>query len=183
MLAAEKKKRYTIDDYLLLEEGAPFQLIENDLVMSPSPIPLHQFISGRLFVTISLFLDQTKNKGVAMYAPMDVYFDDGNTFQPDLLFIAENRKDIIENRVNGAPDMVIEILSPSNAYYDLRQKKDIYEKYGVKEYIIIDPIEESAELYVIENAVYKLHQKAYKNDTLASLILPGLNFGLTKIFS
>jgi Uma2 family endonuclease len=64
--------------------------------------------------------------------PMDVKLDEGNVLQPDILYITGERKEIIKDRVEGAPDLVIEILSPSNAYYDLRQKKNIYEKYGVK---------------------------------------------------
>ena len=63
---------------MLLEEGVPFQLINYDLVMSPSSIPEHQIISGRLFNKISVFLEQTNNNGVAMYSPMDVYLDEGN---------------------------------------------------------------------------------------------------------
>src|SRR5476651_62728 len=98
MLITEQKKKYTVADYLLLEEGAPFQLIGNDLVMSPSPLPLHQFISGKLFNRITFFLDQSNNKGAVIYAPIDVYFDEGNVFQPDLLFIAEDHLDIIKNR-------------------------------------------------------------------------------------
>lgn len=181
MLLAEKKK-YTIDDYILLEEGAPFQLINYDLIRSPSPLPTHQIVSGKLFNVISLFLDQTGNEGIVMFAPMDVYFDNGNVFQPDLLFISAERTEIIKNRVEGAPDLVIEILSPSNAYYDLRLKKSAYEKYGVKEYIIVDPVEESLELHILENAVYVLKQKAQKSELLHSQVLQGLSFDLNKIF-
>lgn len=182
MLTAEKKKKYTLDDYLLLEEGAPFQLVENDLIRSPSPIFNHQLISGNLFIELSLFLRQTNHHGIVMYAPMDVYFDDDNVFQPDLLFIADSKSEIIKDRIEGAPDLIIEILSPSNAYYDLRQKKNVYEKHGVKEYIIVDPFEESAELYLLENAVYILQQKALKHQSLNSVILSGLSFDLTKVF-
>jgi Uma2 family endonuclease len=118
-----------------------------------------------------------------MHAPMDVKFDDGNVLQPDILYISAERKlDLIKSRVEGAPDMVIEILSPSNAYYDLRQKKDIYEKYGVKEYIIIDPIEQSVELYTLKSNAYNLHQKAQNNESLNSLILPGFSIDLSKLF-
>jgi Uma2 family endonuclease len=76
----------------------------------------------------------------------------------------------------------VEILSPSNAYYDLRQKKDIYEKYEVKEYIIIDPIQENAEVYILKDGVYFLHQKAQKTETLQSVLLEGFSFDLSKIF-
>ena len=140
MLAVEKKKKYTDADYMLLEEGAPFQLINYDLVMSPSPNPDHQYISIRLGQIILNFLDSINNDSYVACAPADVKFDDGNVLQPDVLYISSERKDdIVKERIIGAPDMVIEILSPSNAYYDLRQKKDIYQKNGVKEYIIIDP--------------------------------------------
>ena len=183
MLTAEKKKKYTIEDYLLLEEGAPFQLIENDLVMSPSPNPDHQLLSVRLTQMMLNHLDSINDNGFLVAAPMDVYFDEDNAFQPDILYISAERKtELIKDRIQGAPDLIIEILSPSNAYYDLRQKKDIYEKYGVKEYIIIDPLQETAELYRIENSRYHLQQKASKNELLKSLIIPGFNFDLHKLF-
>ena len=182
MLTAEKKK-YTIQDYMMLEEGAPFQLINYELVMSPAPIPEHQIISGRLFNAISFFLMQSNNNGVAIYAPVDVFFDEGNIVQPDLIFISESRRDIIQKKIEGAPDLIIEILSPSNAYYDLRQKKDLYEKYGVKEYIIVDAIAFTFELYILKDGVYQLHQKAEKNEKLNSILLSGLSFDLAKIFA
>ena len=182
VLAAEKKK-YTVDDYMMLEEGAPFQLINYDLIMSPSPTPVHQSISIRLGQLILNFLDNTKSKGVLFAAPMDVKFDDGNVLQPDILFIAESRKaDLVKDRIEGAPDLVIEILSPSTAYYDLRQKKDVYQQYGVKEYIIVDPIALNFELYALVDGVFQLYQKAEKTEQLNSLILPGLSFDLAKIF-
>jgi Uma2 family endonuclease len=124
MLTADKKKKYTVDDYLLLEEGAPFQLINYDLIMSPSPIPLHQVIIIKITQALANFLDSKNNDGFLVSAPMDVKFDDGNVLQPDILYISEERKnEIVTNRVEGAPDLIIEILSPSNAYYDLRQRR------------------------------------------------------------
>jgi Uma2 family endonuclease len=182
MLIADKKK-YTVDDYLMLEEGAPFQLINYDLVMSPSPIPIHQVISVKITQAIANFLDQKDDNGFLVSAPMDVMFDDGNVLQPDILYISENRvAELVKNRVEGAPDLIIEILSPSNAYYDLRQKKDIYEKFGVIEYIIIDPVQENADLYLLQDGVYHLHQKAQKNEILNSVILQGLGIELARLF-
>jgi Uma2 family endonuclease len=114
---------------------------------------------------------------------MDVKFDSGNVLQPDILFIVEERKsELVKDRVEGAPDLIIEILSPSNAYYDLRQKKDVYEKYGVKEYIIIDPVQENADLYALKDGAYYLHQKAQKTEILNSLLLPGFGLELSKLF-
>jgi len=182
MLITEEKKKYTVADYDLLEEGAPFQLINNDLVMSPSPLAVHQQILFNLSEIIVLY-NISSRKGQWMYAPMDVKFDDGNVLQPDILFISEERKaELIKDRVEGAPDLIIEILSPSNAYYDLRQKKELYEKYGVKEYIIIDPLAQNADLYVLVDGVYQLHQKAQKTEQLNSVLLPGLAIDLQKLF-
>ncbi len=182
MLITDEKKKYTAADYDLLEEGAPFQLINYDLIMSPSLLPVHQIILGRIFRQLSDFLDAAQNNGITMFAPVDVHFDDGNIFQPDLIYIAAERTDMVKDRVRGVPDMVLEILSPSNAYYDLRQKKDVYEKFGVKEYIIIDPIAKNAELYFLKDGNYLLQQKAQQADVLRSVILPGLELDLNKIF-
>lgn len=183
MLITEKKKKYTVEDYLLLEEGAPFQLIENELIMSPSPNPEHQLISIRLSQIMMNYLESINDNGFLVAAPMDVYLDEDNAFQPDIIYIkAERKAELVKDRIHGAPDMVIEILSPSTAYYDLRQKKDIYEKHGVKEYIIIDPIKESAELYALENSVYQLKQKAVKPQQLPSQIIDGFSFDLGKLF-
>lgn len=168
---------------MLLEEGAAFQLINYNLIMSPSPLPSHQLISLRIVRDISDFLDNKNDNGFLVYAPRDVKFDDGNVLQPDILYISEERKtEIIKERIEGAPDLIIEILSLSNAYYDLRQKKYVYEKYGVKEYIIIDLISLNAALYFLKDGVYYLHQKARIGEQLNSVILPGLAFDLKKIF-
>jgi Uma2 family endonuclease len=184
MLTIEKNKKYTVDDYMLLDEGAPFQLINFDLIMSPSPIPLHQFISGRIVYTITAFLESKNiDEGFVVSAPMDIKFDEGNVLQPDVLYIAGPTKDqLAKDRIEAMPDLVVEILSPSNAYYDLRQKKDIYEKYGVKEYIIIDPIAENADLYALKEGAYYLHQKASKTEILYSVVLHGLQIELLKLF-
>ena len=181
MLATEQKK-YTVADYEMLEQGAPFQLINYDLIMSPSPAPQHQIILGKLFLKFTEFLNQTNNRGTVLFAPMDVHFEKGNVFQPDLIFISAENNNIIQERINGSPDLIVEILSPSNAYYDLRQKKDIYEQFGVQEYIIIDPMAQSAEVYRLQNGAYQLAQKAKLQGALNSQVLPGFQLELSKLF-
>ena len=107
MLTVEKKKKYTAADYMQLEEGAPFQLINYELVMSPSPIPLHQVISRRIVSAISDFLGDKIDDGFLVYSPMDVKLDDGNILQPDILYVTPERKaQIVKERVEGAPDLV-----------------------------------------------------------------------------
>ncbi len=184
MLTAEKKKKYTEQDYSLLEEGAPFQLIDNDLIMSPAPSLLHQLILGEFYDALKAHIKQQDPNGLVVLSPIDIHLNNGNIYQPDMIYISGPRKnDIIKERIEGAPDLIIEILSPSNAYYDLRLKKDIYEKYGVKEYIIVDPIQQNAEVHLLENGLFALKQKATKTEQLNSVILPGLVFDLARIFA
>ena len=182
MHIAEKKK-YTVDDFILLDERSPFQLINYDLIVPSSHNAIHQGIILRLGQMVLNFLDN-ESSNAYVGTDVDVKFDNGNVFRPDLVFITEERrKENFTDGITGIPDMLIEILSVSSAYYDLRHKKDIYEKFGVKEYIIIDPIDEAAELYKLENGNYVLHQQAKKTEKLFSVLLPGLIFYLNRIFN
>ena len=176
----ELKTKATVKDYKKLPEGSPYQLIEGELVMSPVPKPIHQIVSGNLFEALRKFL---KDKGILLYAPVDVYLDEENAFQPDLLFISEERKDILkEDGVYGAPDLVVEILSPSTAYYDLRKKKEVYERTGVKEYWIVDPEMKSVEVYVNEEGKFRLFQELKEKGSIRSQIIEGLSIPLENIF-
>src|SRR5579871_1433380 len=97
----------------------------------------HQLLSGRLYRLV----DDLKPNGVAIYAPVDVYLDEFNIPEPDIMWVAENSTtcEITENRLIGAPDLVIEILSPSTAKRDKTDKFNLYEKHGSREYWLIDP--------------------------------------------
>ncbi len=132
-------KKYTAKDYFKLPEGSPYQLIEGELIMTPSPFTEHQAISRNLGMIIANHV--RKNKlGYVYYAPIDVYLDNRNAYQPDIIFISNKNRDIIKKTgIDGSPDLVVEILSQSNAYYDKKVKKEVYERSGVTEYIIIDP--------------------------------------------
>ncbi|MCL5673514.1 MAG: Uma2 family endonuclease [Deltaproteobacteria bacterium] len=139
--------QYTAKDYFNLPEGSPYQLIEGELIMTPSPLTEHQIISKNLELAIYLHIKKN-NLGLALNAPIDVYLNNKNAYQPDIIFISNKNKDIIRKHgIDGAPDLVIEILSPSNSYYDVRVKKDIYERSGVIEYIIVDPRTKSIDVY------------------------------------
>jgi Uma2 family endonuclease len=129
----------TVADYLKLPEGAPYQLINGELYEMPAPKVIHQKLLGKIYNRLSTFVEE-HNKGIILFAPLDVFLDDDNTYQPDILFISKAKEDMIEeDGVHGAPDLVIEILSPSTMYEDFKDKFQNYEKYGVLEYWIIDP--------------------------------------------
>ncbi|KKK74534.1 hypothetical protein LCGC14_2882800, partial [marine sediment metagenome] len=117
-------------------------------------------------------------------APYDVYLDNNNVFQPDIMFISKERLGIIgEKNVQGAPDLVVEILSESTAYNDLRKKKKLYAKFGVREYWIVDPGEKSVEIYSLEGKEFNLSSRFSMNDNLESPLLYGLKIELLSVFS
>jgi len=132
-------QKKTVDDYRELGEGASYELIEGSLVKEPSPLYEHQRSLMKLSNLIYNFVEQN-DLGEVLVAPMDVYLDNENVFQPDILFIAKENLSLIEkDGIHGAPDLVIEILSPSNKNNDLIIKFRNYERHGVREYFIVDP--------------------------------------------
>lgn len=137
--------------YQSLPEGTLAQLINNQLVMSPAPTDNHQKILGSIFARLFHYAEENKLGEVRM-APYDVFLDKKNIFQPDILFVATQNGHLVkESGVHGAPDIVIEVLSPSTWHYDYGEKKDAYERCGVKEYWIVDPATKNAEGFALEN--------------------------------
>lgn len=179
----ERAAACTYEDYCKLPEGAPYQLIGGELVMTPAPGTYHQLISSELEYQLKSF-NYEKNAGVVLDAPVDVYLGESETYQPDIVFIGRDRKEIIEpGRINGSPDLVVEILSPSTAYYDLRKKFKVYEKSGVKEYWIVDPEDKSVQVFVLSNGKFALDQEVGMGDTACSRLLKGFEVDLESIFT
>lgn len=147
--------RNMLDLYKGLPEGTLCQLINNQIIMSPAPSNEHQKIAAKLFNQLMNFVEK-ESLGEARFAPYDVYLGKRNVFQPDILFIANHHLSNIQNDgLHGAPDLIIEILSPSTAKYDLEEKKDMYEQYGVQEYWIVDPSNKQVWGYQLIDKYYK----------------------------
>ena len=177
-----EKKRYTYDDYLKTPDDKRYELIEGELYMTPSPITNHQRISRKIEFMLEKYVTEN-DLGEVFYAPYDVYFNDENVVQPDILFISKERLDIIgEKNLQGAPDLVIEILSESNAYRDLIQKKKLYARYGVKEYWIVVPGEKTIDIHILKDKTYQLYKTLGEDDTLESQIMKGFKMELKAIF-
>ncbi|MBY5959829.1 Uma2 family endonuclease [Membranicola marinus] len=142
-----------------LPEGTLAQLIENQLVMSPSPTTIHQKILNKINVMIYNYLEEDP-LGEVFIAPYDVYLDEQNVFQPDIVFIgSDNLLNIKDNGFHGAPDLVIELLSPGTSKFDLNQKKDIYERHGVQEYWIVEPTTKEVQGFFLNDGVFELSQE------------------------
>jgi len=176
-----QKEVYTYEDYAALPEGAPYQLIGGKLVVTPSPTAFHQYISVRIGKRLIDFVEDM-GLGIVLHAPLDVYLEEKETYQPDIIYIARERLFIIEERIKGAPDLVMEILSPSTAYYDLRKKARVYARQGVKEYWIVDPEEKSIEIYTNQGDTFKLEQRAEGEGKASSSLLAGFEVELKDIF-
>ncbi len=176
MKTIEKK---TVADYEALPEGSPYQLIEGELIMSPAPAPDHQVISGNVYLLLRMAV---RGKGVVLYSPLDVYLDMENAYQPDIVVILKGSKARITSKgVYGPPDVVVEILSPSTAYYDLRVKKKVYERAGVREYWIVDPMERSLEIYTSSEEGFKLTSRAVEKGKVVSKVLD-IDLDLEEVF-
>jgi Uma2 family endonuclease len=123
-----------------LPEGTLAQLINNNIFMAPSPDFFHQDIITEISRRLSNYVVE-KKLGKVIVAPMDVYFNSQNVFQPDIIFLsAERLPGIVQDgKIKGAPDLVIEVLSPGTEKMDKREKKAVYEQNGVKEYWMVAP--------------------------------------------
>ena len=158
-----------------LPEGTLCQLINNNLVMSPAPSEMHQTILLEIAGEIRNYLKKN-NLGVVKISPYDVYFSRRNVYQPDIIFVAkENVKNIRENGLHGAPDLVVEVLSPATAKYDLEDKKDVYERYGVKEYWAVDPVSKQVYFFKLLNDEY-IEVETEKGVIKSALLNTGIKF-------
>lgn len=180
--AVIEKKKYTYEDYLKTPEDERYELIEGELIMSPSPIPKHQRISRKIEFILEKYVTEN-DLGEVFYAPCDVYLDDENVIQPDILFISKDRLNMIGGKnIQGAPDLIMEIISENTAYRDFVQKKRLYAKFGVKEYWIVIPEEKLIEIYTLKDNTYTLYKTYYKDDILESPYLRNLKIELKGIF-
>jgi len=151
-----KPPRTLLEVFESLPEGTLAQFIQNKIVMSPSLNDNHQKVLDTIYRRIGNFIEQN-GLGETRCAPYDVFLNKYNIFQPDIIFISNaNIQFIKENGFHGAPDLIIEILSPSTAKYDLVDKKDVYEQFAVKEYIIINPADKTVTIYELNNAEFQV---------------------------
>lgn len=152
-----------------LPEGTLAQLIKNQLFMSPAPSDTHQRVVLEIANKIYNWLKKSKT-GLLRTAPYDVYLDSRNVYQPDIVFISNEKATLIkENGFHGVPDLIIEVLSIHNAHHDLGEKMEVYARKGVKEYWLIEPYEKLARGYWLVNDEF--HQFAEKNGVVNSKLL------------
>lgn len=165
---------YREADYLALPDEPRCELLYGRFILMASPEVRHQEIVGRLMRVLMDFAD--RNEGRAIVSPMDVYLADHSTVQPDLIYVSRERSSVLRQRIRGAPDLVVEILSPSTARRDLGEKLRLYAESDIGEYWIVDPGAKTFEFLVNDAGAFRV--RLAEAETYRSEAVPGLELDL-----
>jgi|SRR5699024_5878595 len=188
MTIPNEERKYSYADYLTWDEGERVELIDGEIFnMSPAPSRQHQRVLRELSTAFSTFLQGAECE--VYFAPFDVRLfaenksndDITNVVQPDLSVACDKDK-LDDQGCNRSPDLIIEVLSPSSIKMDRWEKYQLYEKAGVKEYWLVDPINQSVEVHYLVNAHYEFQGIFTEEDTVSVQILPVLTLHLDEIF-
>lgn len=175
---------WTAREFRELPEGTRCQLIEGELIMSPSPRFFHQHVIVNLIFMIRSHLDEHPNLGTVVVAPMDVYLTEIDAYQPDVLFMAEkSRARVEEDGVHGGPELVIEVLSPGSVTHDLGRKRLVYAQSGVAEYWVTDPDARSVRVFRFCESAEAPSAVYCEGDVFETPLLPGLKVEVARIFA
>mgnify|MGYP001220150445 CR=1 FL=1 len=170
----EQQSPYDTFDRIEIIDGVAYE-------MKPSPKVSHQSLLNNLVTQLNA---ACRPDGVILFAPVDVHFDENNTVQPDLIFIRNDNCGIIVNdRIVGAPDLLAEILSPGSANRDRILKKALYERFGVKEYWIADPVHTTIDRFILEKGKLVLTETFGEGDTLTSGFFPCVSIDMDALFA
>ena len=176
---ASRRGPYRILDYFALPEEPRCELLFGRFYVVPSPNVGHQ----SLVVALTRILDDVARAtgGKALCAPMDVVLSPHTVLQPDVLYVSPARLGIVRERIEGAPDLVVEILSPGTSRRDRGGKMQIYAEAGVVEYWIVDPVSEQVELYVNAGGAFTV--VVPHNDRYRSAMLPGIGLDIAQLWA
>lgn len=178
-----ERARISTTDYLALPETMqPMELINGEIIMSPAPVPRHQAITGNTYFVVR---NLTKTTGGKVFmSPIDVYLDEGQVPQPDVVYLApDSRCEVTDRRLVGPPDLVVEVFSPGSVRHDKIDKFELYERYGVREYWMLDPQETYIEVYRRDGDML-VHQGVYgPGQAFSSAVLAGATIAVDDLFA
>jgi len=181
MVQTRARPKKTVEDYMKLPEGTRAELIEGEILMSPSPKFIHQRTVSNLHVGLRQFVD-ARRLGVVVDAPMDVHLPGGEIVQPDVIFVASEHRAIVQDWIRGVPDLVIEVISPESIERDRIVKREIYARSGVREYWIVDSAERTVEVLRLSGSNYEPFGYFREPGSVTSSILVGLALPVHSIF-
>jgi Uma2 family endonuclease len=174
--------RLTYDDYCLLpNNGKRYEIIDGELFVTPSPLRRHQRALANLLYYLIEFVKK-HDLGEVYPTPFDVVFSQYDVVEPDILYVSKARASVVtEKNIQGAPDLVVEILSESTAKIDRTTKLKLYARYGVAEYWVIDPATHSVEIYRLVPGGYELAAQLDSGQSLTSPLFPSFSLPLSKL--
>ena len=181
--------KLTVEEFHQMEfddtDTYQYELLDGELVKKKAPAPRHQLILAELYDQVKAFVRQQSQPGKVLFAPVDVFLDEVNAPQPDLVYVAAGKSHLItQHGVEGAPTLVVEVISPSSIYRDRVTKKALYERFGIQEYWLVDPADGFIEIFALTNGEYKLLSAAsVAEGHLTSAMLPGLVLDLVGLFT
>ena len=182
MATQRSQIKFTYEDYRHTPDDKRYELLDGELIMAPAPRTAHQRTSRRMGTLLDTFVAEN-DLGEVFIAPYDVVLSETDVVQPDLLFVSKERSYIInEDNIRGAPDLVIEILSPSTAQRDRTLKRTLYALHGVPEYWQADTDAKIAMVLTLDNGEYKVAGIYGEGQMLVSPLLPGFTLEIDRIF-
>ena len=174
---------FTVEDYRAMPEGPPYyQLVEGELIMSPSPNRYHQVVAANIFIILRTHVDR-HSLGLVLFAPMDVYLSETTAVQPDVLFVSNVNKHLLaDDGIRGGPDLVVEIISPWDGQLEKRRKRALYARHGVKEEWLIEPTLEQIHRYDFTTDAAKPVRIVDSEESFETALFPGLIINATDVF-
>ena len=183
MVQPKPRLKFTVKDYMSTPIDKRYQLLDGEMIVAPSPVTRHQTILMNLALVLQQFVKE-RFLGQLWFAPLDVVLSNHDVAQPDILFVSNARSVIVtEATVQGAPDLVVEILSPGTAVYDRGYKHALYGRHGVREYWLVDPDAETVEVLTIGEQGLAPVATYRRGDSIVSPLLEGLALEMDQVFS
>ena len=174
----------TYDDFLKLpDDGKRYEIIDGELYAAPAPTTKHQRVTLRLSMALDSHV-RPQRLGEVFIAPTDVVLARDAIVEPDILYISRARRHIItEPNVQGAPDLVVEVISPSSVTRDQETKRDLYAKYEVPHYWLVHPTERRVRAYDLgKDRQYELVAEGHKDDAFSAPPFPDLTIRLGELW-
>jgi len=182
-MGAEVIPRLSYEEFRQLpDDGKRYELIHGEVHVSPAPNTRHQLVQITLSSSLFQYLQESR-AGIVLTAPIDVRLGDELSVQPDIVYVSSSRTEIIrEDFVDGAPDLVVEILSPSTAKHDRATKLGIYSQAAVPEVWLLDPVAKTVELLKLQGNKYLVDSVLAGGQILKSSLFPGWELPLERLF-
>ena len=181
-VAGPQQGFWTYDDYAVLDDGEHYEIVNGVLHMTPSPSWSHQEIVGEIFAHLRAYI-RSSGLGGVFIAPIDVELASNTVFQPDVVVLLKtSQRKLKERHIVGAPDLVVEVVSPSSETHDRYRKLVAYARAGVPEYWIVDPDARTVEVLILESGEYHSPGVFRGKATLPSQIAPALQVQVEQFF-